>query len=136
MCLDCWFIRTLCMCALTAQWITKLFLCVMCVFQLIARLKREIQSLKEELAMLTGEQRDDQLSVEEIQKYVLYFLSSSPVNLLFLSFSSFRMAMQNLCFTIDHMMCTLHYVCVSLYYVVTSVSKYLLGSADVYAMLA
>uniref|UniRef100_UPI0037E93C34 kinesin-like protein KIF6 n=1 Tax=Semicossyphus pulcher TaxID=241346 RepID=UPI0037E93C34 len=35
---------------------------------LIARLKREIQSLKEELAMVTGEQRDDQLSDEEIQK--------------------------------------------------------------------
>ncbi|XP_045919303.1 kinesin-like protein KIF6 isoform X2 [Micropterus dolomieu] len=35
---------------------------------LIARLKRDIQSLKEELAMVTGEQRDDQLTVEEIQK--------------------------------------------------------------------
>ncbi|KAM7376607.1 hypothetical protein PAMP_006330 [Pampus punctatissimus] len=35
---------------------------------LIARLKREIQSLKEELAMVTGQQRDDQLTVEEIQK--------------------------------------------------------------------
>ncbi|XP_041809096.1 kinesin-like protein KIF6 [Chelmon rostratus] len=35
---------------------------------LIARLKREIQCLKEELAMLTGEQREDQLTVEEIQK--------------------------------------------------------------------
>ncbi|KAJ4939732.1 hypothetical protein JOQ06_029169, partial [Pogonophryne albipinna] len=35
---------------------------------LIARLKREIQSLKEELAMLTGEQRDGQLTVEEIQR--------------------------------------------------------------------
>ncbi|KAM9341239.1 kinesin-like protein KIF6 [Symphorus nematophorus] len=35
---------------------------------LIARLKREIQSLKEELAMVTGEQRDGQLTVEEIQK--------------------------------------------------------------------
>ncbi|XP_037342747.2 kinesin-like protein KIF6 isoform X2 [Pungitius pungitius] len=34
---------------------------------LIARLKREIQSLKEELAMLTGEQRDEQLTGEEIQ---------------------------------------------------------------------
>ncbi|KAM7403981.1 hypothetical protein PAMA_004411 [Pampus argenteus] len=34
---------------------------------LIARLKREIQSLKEELAMVTGQQRDDQLTVEEIQ---------------------------------------------------------------------
>uniref|UniRef100_A0A8D3AUG2 Kinesin family member 6 n=1 Tax=Scophthalmus maximus TaxID=52904 RepID=A0A8D3AUG2_SCOMX len=33
---------------------------------LIARLKREIESLKEELAMVTGEQRDDQLTVEEI----------------------------------------------------------------------
>uniref|UniRef100_A0A3Q3WCQ9 Kinesin motor domain-containing protein n=1 Tax=Mola mola TaxID=94237 RepID=A0A3Q3WCQ9_MOLML len=36
---------------------------------LIARLKREIQSLKEELALVNGEQRDDQLTVEEIQKY-------------------------------------------------------------------
>ncbi|XP_070698913.1 kinesin-like protein KIF6 [Pempheris klunzingeri] len=35
---------------------------------LIARLKREILSLKEELAMVTGEQRDDQLTVVEIQK--------------------------------------------------------------------
>ncbi|XP_074517085.1 kinesin-like protein KIF6 isoform X3 [Sebastes fasciatus] len=35
---------------------------------LIARLKREIQSLNDELAMVTGEQRDDQLTVEEIQK--------------------------------------------------------------------
>ncbi|XP_067335038.1 kinesin-like protein KIF6 [Channa argus] len=35
---------------------------------LITRLKREILSLKEELAMVTGEQRDDQLTVEEIQK--------------------------------------------------------------------
>ncbi|XP_029317068.1 kinesin-like protein KIF6 [Cottoperca gobio] len=35
---------------------------------LIARLKREIQSLKEELAMVTGEQRDEQLTVEEIQR--------------------------------------------------------------------
>ncbi|XP_058470449.1 kinesin-like protein KIF6 [Solea solea] len=35
---------------------------------LIARLKREIESLREELAMVTGEQRDDQLTVDEIQK--------------------------------------------------------------------
>ncbi|XP_023250493.1 kinesin-like protein KIF6 [Seriola lalandi dorsalis] len=35
---------------------------------LIARLKREIASLKEELAMVTGEQREDQLTVEEIQR--------------------------------------------------------------------
>uniref|UniRef100_A0A3Q3L1K9 Kinesin family member 6 n=1 Tax=Labrus bergylta TaxID=56723 RepID=A0A3Q3L1K9_9LABR len=34
----------------------------------ITRLKREIQSLKEELVMATGEQRGDQLTVEEIQK--------------------------------------------------------------------
>ncbi|XP_063353827.1 kinesin-like protein KIF6 [Pelmatolapia mariae] len=35
---------------------------------LIASLKREILSLKEELAMVTGEQRDDRLTPEEIQK--------------------------------------------------------------------
>ncbi|CAL8271728.1 unnamed protein product [Merluccius merluccius] len=35
---------------------------------LIARLKREIQSLKEELAMVTGEQREDQLTQDEIQQ--------------------------------------------------------------------
>ncbi|KAK2825896.1 hypothetical protein Q5P01_020110 [Channa striata] len=35
---------------------------------LIARLKKEIQSLKEELSIVTGEQRDDQLTLEEIQK--------------------------------------------------------------------
>ncbi|XP_022050559.2 kinesin-like protein KIF6 [Acanthochromis polyacanthus] len=35
---------------------------------LIAHLKREVQSLKEELAMVTAEQRDDQLTEEEIQK--------------------------------------------------------------------
>nr|XP_057946506.1 kinesin-like protein KIF6 [Doryrhamphus excisus] len=35
---------------------------------LIARLKQEVQSLKEELSMLTGEERDGQLAVEEIQK--------------------------------------------------------------------
>lgn len=53
----------------------------LCVFQLIARLKREIQSLKEELAMVTGEQRDDQLTVEEIQKYVTsIYLILCPFN--------------------------------------------------------
>ncbi|CAJ1074118.1 kinesin-like protein KIF6 isoform X1 [Xyrichtys novacula] len=35
---------------------------------LIARLKREVQSLKEELSMVTGEQREDQLTAEEIHK--------------------------------------------------------------------
>ncbi|XP_054652448.1 kinesin-like protein KIF6 isoform X2 [Dunckerocampus dactyliophorus] len=35
---------------------------------LIARLKQEVQSLKEELFMLTGEERDGQLTMEEIQK--------------------------------------------------------------------
>ncbi|XP_069578414.1 kinesin-like protein KIF6 [Brachyistius frenatus] len=34
---------------------------------LIARLKREVLSLKEELAMVTGEQKEDRLTVEEIQ---------------------------------------------------------------------
>lgn len=43
---------------------------LLCTFQLIARLKREILSLKEELAMVTGQQRGDQLTVEEIEKYV------------------------------------------------------------------
>ncbi|XP_051941672.1 kinesin-like protein KIF6 isoform X1 [Hippocampus zosterae] len=35
---------------------------------LIARLKQEVQSLKEELTMLTGEERDEQLTMEEIKK--------------------------------------------------------------------
>ncbi|XP_061698900.1 kinesin-like protein KIF6 isoform X2 [Syngnathoides biaculeatus] len=35
---------------------------------LIARLKQEVQCLKEELTLLTGEERDDQLSVEEMTK--------------------------------------------------------------------
>ncbi|KAK1792914.1 hypothetical protein P4O66_001640 [Electrophorus voltai] len=35
---------------------------------LIVRLKKEIQCLKEELAMVTGEQRTDELSQEEIQR--------------------------------------------------------------------
>ncbi|XP_027857341.1 kinesin-like protein KIF6 isoform X1 [Xiphophorus couchianus] len=35
---------------------------------LIARLRREIQFLNEELAMVTGEQRQEQLTAEEIQK--------------------------------------------------------------------
>ncbi|KAM9423174.1 kinesin-like protein KIF6 isoform 2-T2 [Salvelinus alpinus] len=35
---------------------------------LIVRLKREIQSLKEELSMVTGEKREDQLTQEEIHK--------------------------------------------------------------------
>ncbi|XP_077439701.1 kinesin-like protein KIF6 [Vanacampus margaritifer] len=35
---------------------------------LIARLKQEVQSLKEELTLLTGEERDDQLTVEEMKK--------------------------------------------------------------------
>ncbi|XP_047249007.1 kinesin-like protein KIF6 isoform X3 [Girardinichthys multiradiatus] len=34
----------------------------------IARLKREIMSLREELAMVTGDQRDEQLTAEEIQR--------------------------------------------------------------------
>lgn len=56
-------------CPPSVQRIANLCVCVsMC--QLIERFKREIQSLKEELAMVTGEQREDQLTAEEIQKYV------------------------------------------------------------------
>nr|XP_055027344.1 kinesin-like protein KIF6 [Misgurnus anguillicaudatus] len=36
---------------------------------LIIHLKKEIQSLKEELALVSGEQRSDELTPEEIQKY-------------------------------------------------------------------
>lgn len=39
------------------------------VLQVIVRLKKEIQLLREELAMLTGEQREGQLAEDEIQKY-------------------------------------------------------------------
>ena len=35
---------------------------------MIARLKREVQSLKEELAMATGEQRTDDLSEEDLER--------------------------------------------------------------------
>lgn len=40
------------------------------ICQLIVRLKKEIQCLKEELALVTGEQRSDKLTQEEIQQYV------------------------------------------------------------------
>lgn len=46
------------------------YLLFLCVLQLIARLKRENQALKEELVMMAGKPREDQLTVEEIQKYV------------------------------------------------------------------
>lgn len=55
-------------------------ICLFCVFQLIARLKREIQSLKEELAMVTGEQREDQLTAEQIQKYVTLGCPFNPLS--------------------------------------------------------
>ena len=35
---------------------------------MILKLKREIQQLKEELAMSTGEQRTDELTEEDLQK--------------------------------------------------------------------
>lgn len=44
----------------------KLLLCL--TFQLIIRLKKEIQCLKDELAMVTGEQRSDELTQAEIQR--------------------------------------------------------------------
>jgi kinesin family protein 6/9 len=37
---------------------------------LIARLKQQVQQLKEELAMATGEQRTDNLTEEEINRSV------------------------------------------------------------------
>lgn len=61
--------------------------CFLCVFQLIARLKREIESLKEELAMVTGEQRDDQLTVEEIHTYVTSWSLIPPLPVLSQSLS-------------------------------------------------
>lgn len=39
--------------------------------QLIARLKREILTLREELEMVTGEQRNEQLTAEEKQRYAI-----------------------------------------------------------------
>jgi hypothetical protein len=38
-------------------------------------LKREIQCLKEELSMVTGEKREDQLTQEEIHKYAPFILA-------------------------------------------------------------
>ena len=38
---------------------------------MIARLKREVAELKEELAMATGEQRTDLLSEEDIERWVV-----------------------------------------------------------------
>lgn len=35
---------------------------------MVARLKQQVQDLKEELAMATGEQRDDELTPEEQEK--------------------------------------------------------------------
>lgn len=40
-------------------------------YQLIARLKREVQMLKEELELLRGEQREEQLTGEQIHRYVI-----------------------------------------------------------------
>lgn len=41
--------------------------------QMIIRLKKEIQSLKDQLSMVTGEHRNDELTAEEIQKYAHMF---------------------------------------------------------------
>lgn len=40
--------------------------------QLITRLKKEVQFLKEELAIATGEQRSEGLTPHEIQRYSLH----------------------------------------------------------------
>jgi len=57
-----------------------LFCCCFFVWKLIVRLKKEIESLKKELALVTGEQRRDKLNQEEIQQYVP--INSSILNLL------------------------------------------------------
>lgn len=44
---------------------------------MIMRLKKEIQELKNELAMVTGEQRLEELSKEELLEYCLVFFMSS-----------------------------------------------------------
>ena len=37
---------------------------------MVARLKQQVQDLKEDLAMATGEERTDELTDEEASKYV------------------------------------------------------------------
>lgn len=56
------------MCDSSAIYAAEMFM--LFVWKLIVRLKKEIQSLKEELALVTGEQRSDKLNQEEIQQYV------------------------------------------------------------------
>lgn len=47
---------------------------------IIQKLKREIQQLKEELAMATGEQRTDDLSEEDLQRYYTCMsIQSNPI---------------------------------------------------------
>ena len=39
---------------------------------MVAHLKQKVLELKDELSLATGEERTDDLTEEEIQKYVLY----------------------------------------------------------------
>ena len=50
---------------------------------MILKLKKEVQSLKDELSLVTGEQRTDLLTDEEIERFVrrCYLCSVSPVSL-------------------------------------------------------
>lgn len=50
---------------------------------MIMRLKKEIQELKNELAMVTGEQRLEELSKEELLEYYLAFFMSSNSEIYF-----------------------------------------------------
>lgn len=39
---------------------------------MVARLQQQVDDLKQELVMVTGEQRTDELTTEEKQQYIIY----------------------------------------------------------------
>ena len=41
---------------------------------MVARLQQQVDNLKQELVMVTGEQRTDELTTEETQQYIMYIL--------------------------------------------------------------
>ena len=50
---------------------------------MVARLQQQVDDLKQELVMVTGEQRTDELTTEETQQYIIYIYNVSM-------YSSFR----------------------------------------------
>ena len=50
---------------------------------MVARLQQQVDDLKQELVMVTGEQRTDELTTEETQQYIMYIYNV-------LMYSSFR----------------------------------------------